>query len=66
VEAYGFYVFMNPYRAGLCSMSERWPWWFCPDPAVFGFLGSRNADGSPPVEWLAEAGRNEPLINTRE
>ena len=23
------YIFLNPYRAGLCSRSEKWPWYFC-------------------------------------
>src|SRR6478736_6483848 len=25
VEDYGFYIFMNPYRAGLARLDERWP-----------------------------------------
>jgi REP element-mobilizing transposase RayT len=66
IEDYGFYVFMNPYRAGLCRMSHRWPWWFCPEPKVFRFPGNLNADGTPPDSWLAEAERNEALIASRD
>ena len=66
LEAYGFYVFMNPYRADLCPISERWPWWFCPDPTVFHFLSILNPDGTPQREWLTMAEQNEHLVNTRE
>lgn len=66
VEDYGFYVFMNPYRGGLCSMQERWPWWSCPQPDQFRFMTGLNSDGTPPDEWLTEAERIESRIATRE
>jgi REP element-mobilizing transposase RayT len=65
-EDYGFYVFMNPYRAGLCGTSQRWPWWYCPDPTAFRFLRGLDTDGSLPAAWLVEAEQNEALITTRE
>jgi REP element-mobilizing transposase RayT len=55
MEDYGFYLYMNPYRAGLIAMSERWPWWRCPEPSQFSFLQGLNADGSPPAAWLGES-----------
>ena len=51
-EDYGFYIFMNPYRARLLSTAERWPWWVCPEPTRFMFTQHLNADGTPPIEWL--------------
>jgi hypothetical protein len=23
------YLFLNPYRAGLCPREDRWPWYWC-------------------------------------
>ncbi|HUR59006.1 MAG TPA: transposase [Opitutaceae bacterium] len=37
-EDYGFYIFMNPYRAGLVRSDERWPHWFCS--SRFDFLAA--------------------------
>ena len=54
-EDYGFYIFMNPYKARLISIAARWPWWVCPEPARFAFMQHLNADGTPPSEWLDKA-----------
>ena len=48
---YGFYLFMNPYRAKLIQLSEQWLWWLCPEPSRFAFL-EHLSDGCPPTEWL--------------
>ena len=48
---YGFYIFMNPYRARLIKPSEFWPWWLCPEPSRFAFLGHL-INGCPPIEWF--------------
>ena len=56
-EDYGFYLYLNPYRAGLIATHERWPWWRCPEPSQFSFLQGLNADGSPPAAWLGESER---------
>ncbi|HTZ20238.1 MAG TPA: transposase [Opitutaceae bacterium] len=56
-EDYGFYLYMNPYRAGLIAIHERWQWWWCPEPSMFLFLQGLNADGSPPAAWLGESER---------
>jgi putative transposase len=54
-EDYGFYIFMNPYRACLLSTAQRWPWWVCLEPARFLFTQHLNDDGTPPIEWLEKA-----------
>jgi REP element-mobilizing transposase RayT len=51
-EDYAFYVFMNPYRAGLVPMTRPWPAWICPEPRRYRFLDALAPDGSPPAEWL--------------
>jgi putative transposase len=56
-ESYAFYVFMNPYCAGLCAMSNPWPWWVCTEPDRFRFLALRRENGSPSPEWRDEAER---------
>ena len=55
LEDYGFYIFMNPYRANLCRLDERWPWWVCPQSASLRFLS--HLDGGLPVpgEWVGRA-----------
>lgn len=46
------YIYLNPYRAGLCARSEAWPWFHChPDDWVW-FRDYLNED-RPPPEWLA-------------
>lgn len=56
-ESYAFYIFMNPYRASLCSTEADWPWWVCTEPCRFRFLALRRDNGSPQPEWLEEAER---------
>jgi len=51
-EDYGFYIFMNPYRARLLDTKDHWPWWVCPEPMRFRFAQCQNANGTPPTEWL--------------
>ena len=45
------YVFLNPYRAGLCARGDRWPWYFCRDEDWHWFSGLLDAD-CPYPEWL--------------
>ena len=63
-EDYGFYIFMNPYAAGLIPVESSWPWWFCPHPSQYRFLSLLNAKGSPPREWLRELKSVQPRIIT--
>jgi putative transposase len=51
-EDYGFYIFMNPYRAGLLQMDAIWPGWICTEPARFRFLDTLKSGGILPTEWL--------------
>ena len=52
VEDYGFYIFMNPYRAGLCPLGQAWRWWTCPNPVHFKFLRHLEPDPEVPSAWL--------------
>lgn len=52
IEDYGFYLFMNPYRARLSPLNRSWPWWFCPDPSVFRFLAALEQKSAVPAAWL--------------
>lgn len=66
IEDYGFYVFMNPYRAGLCALDACWPWWFCPEPSSFRFLSGLRPEGAPQDSWLTEAEKIESRITGAE
>ena len=57
LEDYAFYIFMNPYRAGLCPLTVRWPWWICPRPSTFRFLAALHDGMSVPAAWLGESDR---------
>ena len=65
-EDYGFYIFMNPYRANLWPLSQAWPWWVCPEPTRFRFFQHLAPDGTPPSEWLGEAETVAARISTGE
>lgn len=54
-EVYAFYMYMNPYRAGIWPMEKSWPWWLCTAPCRFRFLDRCRENGSPQPEWLAAA-----------
>ena len=51
-EDYGLYLFLNPYRAGLVRAGNAWPWWWAPEPGLFQFAGSLDANGAPPAAWI--------------
>jgi len=45
------YIFLNPYRAGLCLREVRWPWYFCCE-TDWGWF-NRLLDANPPCpDWL--------------
>lgn len=46
------YIHLNPYRAGLCARSEKWPWFRCRAEEWSWFKDSLDAE-LPPPEWLA-------------
>jgi putative transposase len=47
------YVFLNPYRAGLCSRTDRWPWYFCREEDWAWFAPLLDQD-RPVPEWLQD------------
>ena len=51
-EDYGFYIFMNPYRARLLPTNESWPWWYCPRLQMFRFPEHFSSHATPPEAWL--------------
>ncbi len=65
-EDYGFYVFMNPYRARLAPIAQPWPWWTCPDTEQFGFTQKLDRNGIPPEEWLDQVEETNSRIATGE
>jgi putative transposase len=64
-DSYAFYIFMNPYCAGLCSLDQHWLGWVCPRPDQFQFLAPIH-DLRVPAEWLAESDRISRLITAGE
>lgn len=60
LEDYGFYIFMNPYRAGLCRLDKRWPWWVCPRSVNFQFLSHLERDFAVPEEWVGRSRGDRP------
>ncbi len=53
LEAFGFYVFMNPYRAELVKCSEVWKHFICNRPEYFSFMEKRMGNGCPQDAWLS-------------
>lgn len=45
------YIFLNPYRAGLCATGKRWPWYFCREEDWSSFKDQLDAE-RPVPEWL--------------
>jgi REP element-mobilizing transposase RayT len=45
------YIYLNPYRAGLIEIGQRWPWYYCcPEDAEW--FEPLTDDGLPFPEWL--------------
>ena len=57
-EAFVKYTFLNPYRAGLINLRERWPWWWRWGDLKFEFEEMVRQHSGVPAEWIAE---NPPL-----
>lgn len=51
-EDYAFYVFMNPYQAGLADVKMPWPGWLRGAEWRWRFEDGLSAAGAPPGEWL--------------
>ena len=54
-EDYAFYVFMNPYQAGLIDVSVPWPGWLGGEEWRWRFEDGLSATGTPPAAWLDRA-----------
>lgn len=52
IELYGRYIFMNPYRAKLCSVDKLFEGTRFWRPEHFEFVRSLNGNGGPQPEWL--------------
>jgi hypothetical protein len=50
-EAFAFYIFMNPYRAGLCPTNQSWSGWISLGLVQWEFE-AKLQNGAPPGEWL--------------
>jgi REP element-mobilizing transposase RayT len=56
-EAYAFYIFMNPYVAGLCPVGRTWAGWIPSLEVRWEFEGKLREGGLPQPAWVEEARR---------
>lgn len=54
-DAYGRYIFLNPYRAGLIERIEVWPYWVRNQEFQFQFEAAFEEGKYPPQAWLDES-----------
>jgi hypothetical protein len=47
------YIYLNPYRAGLCLRSDRWPWFYCCE-KDWGWFREYLDEERPRPEWIKE------------
>ncbi|HUR57959.1 MAG TPA: transposase [Opitutaceae bacterium] len=45
------YIFLNPYREGLCAHSARWPWYYC-RPEDWAWFNGLLDEERPDPRWL--------------
>ena len=45
------YIFLNPYRAGLCEAGRKWPGYYC-RPEDWEWFGAMTDRSCPEPEWL--------------
>lgn len=55
VENFAFYIFMNPYAAGLTSLDRTWPGWIRSDRVRCAFEDKLRPEGLPQPEWIEQA-----------
>lgn len=65
-EDYAFYIFMNPYRAGLVDMSRSWPGWMCGAGWRWRFEDGLSVAGAPPSEWIDQVKEVERRVQVIE
>lgn len=54
-EDYAFYIFMNPYSAGLCPLDQTWPGWISSGHVRWAFEDKLRAGRLPQPEWIEKA-----------
>lgn len=45
------YIYLNPYRSGLCAPDQHWDWYYCREEDWAWFRHYLDTD-RPPPEWL--------------
>ena len=58
------YMLCNPYRAGVCRISEVWPFWYC-DAEILNWFEPTTDARQPHPEWIAEH-RSKPWDENNE
>ena len=56
-EDYAFYIFMNPYCAGLCPLDQPWSGWIPSKNAHWQFEDNLQEGKLPQPEWIGQAQR---------
>ena len=51
-ETYAWYIFMNPYRAGLVRLDESWSGWWNDGAIPWTFLAKARSGPCPQPQWL--------------
>lgn len=51
-EDYAFYIFMNPYVAGVCRLEQSWPGWIPSTKGSRRFMEKLRPGGLPQPEWI--------------
>jgi len=57
IENYAFYIFMNPYCAGICDLERIWPGWISSGEMHWGFEVKLRVGGLSQPGWLEQAGK---------
>ena len=52
-ERYDWYIFMNPYHAGLVPLDQTWSGWWCSEGAAAGLLAKALPGPLPQPAWLS-------------
>jgi REP element-mobilizing transposase RayT len=66
MEPYAWYIFMNPYVAGLLPLPETWAGWW-PEPGIqWRFLGLARQGPTPQPEWMQDVDKKTGNLVTGE
>jgi putative transposase len=56
-EGYAWYIFMNPYHAGLLPIDQTWLGWWTDGAVPYSFLASAGPGPTPRSEWMGDVER---------